>query len=391
MKYRIRGLLAASTLTATSFVSCDSSGTFPAEAVPISCPADSGKAVTLVVGARANSPAPRLPDEIQGLVREAAKQSQKIQVVRVDGVPTVALTATFKTEGKNSTIRDRDLRNFLGQTGGYVSALQPKQPQADVLAALTLAARSTPEGGTIVLMDSGIPTTGPLSFQNAEMFSAPPGEVVAFLRAEKLLPDLAKRSVVLVGVGDTADPQPALPENLHKQVVALWTSVAEKAEASCVYPLKAAPSRTAIQTKVPVSVVQLPKTPEFPPCGTTVLGDNSPVGFTAGTAEFRDPKGARATLQKLADRMRGHTQRVKLTGTTSSEGSEESNQDLSVRRARTVRQELTELGVAESRITATGAGEHGPNHVRDTTPDGALIPSAAGRNRSVVVTLACDS
>lgn len=390
MKYRIRGLLAASTMAAGSFVSCDGDGVFPPEPVAIECPAEAGQAVTLVVGARANSPAPGLPDEVEGLVREAAKNSKKVQVVRVDGEPTVALTAAFKTDGQNATIRDRDLRSFLDQADGFVKTLKPKQPQADVLTALTVAARTTPENGTVVLMDSGIPTTGPLSFTNSEMFTARPKDVVEFLASEKLMPDLDKRSVVLVGLGDTADPQPSLPENLHKQVTELWTTIADEAGAKCVHALKPAASRTSVPTDVPVTVVALPKPPVFPECGTTVLTDNSPVGFTVDTADFRDPPGAKATLKQLANRMAGHSQRVQLIGTTSSEGSTASNQDLSELRAEAVKAVLIDLGVARSRISASGAGERYPGRVRDTTPEGALIPSAAVRNRSVVVKLSCD-
>ncbi|MCU7728857.1 OmpA family protein [Actinoplanes sp. KI2] len=392
MKYRIRGLLAASTMAAGSFVSCDSGGAFPPEPVSIDCPAAAhqGQAITLVVGARANSPAPGLPDEVKGLIREAAKSSKKVQVVRVDGQPTVGLTAAFRTNGNNSTIRERDLQSFLNQADGYVQTLKPKRPQADVLTALTVAARSTPEGGTIVLIDSGIPTTGPLSFTNSEMFTADPKEVVDFLDAQKLMPDLTKRSVVLVGLGDTADPQPALPENLHKQITDLWTTIADKAGADCVNPLKSATSRTSVPTDVPVTVVALPKQPVFPECGTTVLTDSSPVGFTLNTADFRDPKGARTTLAQLAKRMAGHSQRVQLVGTTSSEGSDASNQRLSERRADAVKDVLIDLGVAQSRISASGAGEHYPGRVRDTTAAGTLIPGAAVRNRSVVVKLSCD-
>ncbi|MEV6343260.1 OmpA family protein [Actinoplanes sp. NPDC051851] len=389
MKYRIRCLVATSALAATALAGCSESDPFAAEPVNMACPAQSGTAVTLVVGARANSPVPKLPDQVRALVREAAKKSAPIQVIRVDGVPTVALNATFKSTGKNDAIRGRELTGFLDQITGFVGRLQPKQPQADVLGALTLAAHGTPEGGTIVLLDSGIPTTGPLTFTNTEMFTVKPTEVADFLGTEKLVPDLTGRSVVLAGLGDTADPQEVLPENYHKQVTDLWTTVADRADAACVDALTSAPGRTAITTAVPVSVVALPKPPAFSDCGTTVLSDSSPVGFTSNTADYRDPDGAAATLKKLADRMKGHTQRVTLTGTTSSEGSEESNQDLSERRAAAVKTSLTDLGVESSRITAKGAGEHGPNRVRDTTKDGTLIPGAASRNRSVVVTLAC--
>jgi OOP family OmpA-OmpF porin len=390
VRYRIGRVLAASTMAATSLFSCGDDDGFPPEPVAIACPAESGKAVTLVVGARANSPAPKLPAEIEGLVREAAKQREKVQVIRVDGEPSVAMTAIFKTNGNNDTIRNGDLTNFVAQVSGLVTQLKPKKPQADVLAALTLAGRSTPKGGTVVLMDSGIPTTGPLSYKNSEMFAAEPEEVTEFLGSEKLLPDLADLSVVLAGVGDTADPQTVLPENYHKQVTSLWTELAEEADAECVHTLGAASGRTAVPTSVPVDLVTLPKPPVFRECGTTVLANSSPVGFVVDEAEFRDPKAAENTLRQLARQVAGQSQEIELTGTTSSEGSVTSNQDLSERRAAAVKKVLIGLGVEGSRITATGAGEQWPGRVRDTTADGTLIPGAAARNRSVVVKLTCD-
>jgi outer membrane protein OmpA-like peptidoglycan-associated protein len=145
-----------------------------------------------------------------------------------------------------------------------------------------------------------------------------------------------------------------------------------------------------VSTPVPVDVVALPKPPVFRECGTTVLANSSPVGFVVDEAEFRDPKAAENTLRQLAGQVAGQSVRIELVGTTSSEGSVEANQGLSERRSAAVKKVLVGLGVAGSRITATGAGERWKGRARDTTADGTLIPGAAARNRSVIVTLACD-
>src|SRR5205814_7026320 len=117
---------------------------------------------------------------------------------------------------------------------------------------------------------------------------------------------------------------------------------------------------------------------------------NSPVGFVVGTSQFRDPAAANQTLQALAQTLIGHSQKVSLVGTTSSEGTDSANQILSEQRANAVKAVLVRLGVPESRITATGAGSHGPGHITDMTSKGVLIPTAAEHNRSVVVTLKCS-
>lgn len=355
------------------------------------CPEQPGSSLTLVVGARANSPRAQLTDEVRTLIRQAAVREQKVQVVRVDGVPTVALTATFKNEGKNQPIRDRNLQNFVQQTTQFLGDLQPKEPEADLLGALTEAGQITPDGGTIVVLDSGLATVGPLSFRNANMFGAAPEEVVTFLGDQDLMPDLGGRAVVFLGLGETADPQPPLVGSPHKLVGELWQTVAREAGAACVHELRTTLTRAAISTTVPVTVVEPPAPPVWPKCGTTVLADSSPVGFKVGEAEFRDPAAAKATLRALAQTLTGGSQRVTLTGTTSSEGSAGDNQTLSERRAAAVKKVLVELGVAADRVTARGAGEKWPDRKVDMTRDGVLIPTAAAYNRSVVVRLSCQS
>ncbi|WP_117213940.1 OmpA family protein [Allorhizocola rhizosphaerae] len=386
---RLRGL-AAAVIVAAAANACETlppNGQEPAW--NLTCPVQAGSAVTLVVGARANSPRTRVPDEVQVLLRAAALQGQKVQVIRVDGVPTVALTATFQTEGRNDQIRRRDLENFLTQTVQFVANLQPKQPEADLLGALTQAGQVTPEKGTIVVMDSGLVTTGPLSFRNAGMFGARADDVTAFLKAQHLMPDLTGRSVLFVGLGETADPQPALSGETHDQVGELWHTVAKNAGAVCDGDLRTALTRTAVSAAFPVTVVTPPPVPAFDRCGTTVLPDNSPVGFVVGKAEFRNPAAATTFLDSLAKVLEGYNQQIMLTGTTSSEGSDAANQTLSEQRAAAVKAVLVQLGVAESRVKTHGAGEKWPGREVDMTKDGVLIPAAAARNRSVVVELKC--
>ena len=83
---------------------------------------------------------------------------------------------------------------FLEDVQGRIAALRPKTPEADVLGALGEAARITPDG-TIVLIDSGLQTTGQIRFQDPGTFGADPNEFVAYLQAQQLMPALSGRSV----------------------------------------------------------------------------------------------------------------------------------------------------------------------------------------------------
>jgi OOP family OmpA-OmpF porin len=386
------GLALTAMLAVLPLTAACSDGTFAPGQVDLACPTQAGGPVTLAVGARANSAAPVLPPAIVDLMREAAKQSQAVSLVRVDGSPTVSFQGTFRTDAANDVARDNELAMFISDVQSRVAALLPKAPEADVLAALGEAARITPEGGTVVLIDSGLQTTGQIRFQDPGTFGADPNEFVAYLRARSLMPSLTGRSVVLVGLGNTAEPQAALDPSLRTRVTALWQTVATAAGASCVEVIDTAASRSSVTTDVPVTLVTLPTVPPFQPCGETVLRDGDTVGFLPDQAVFREPAAARATLQELAALVINGRQAVELIGTTAMAGpSEESRIDLSNRRAEAVKAVLVELGVPAERITTRGVGATWPDRVPDIAPDGSLIPWAAAQNRSVIVRLSCPT
>ncbi|KWV33359.1 OmpA family protein [Micromonospora rifamycinica] len=359
-------------------------------ACPAAVPGAGPAAVTLIVGARANNPRPDLPKDVRRLVESAAKGGQEIRIVRLDGEPSIALTATFESNQKNDARNDSKLDDFMKRTLGVVQKLEPKVAEADGLAALAEAGRITPEGGLVVFLDSGLSTAGALSFTDVAMFSAEPADVSAFLRKEELMPGLSGRTVVFVGLGNTADPQPVLNGKLRGRVTAIWEAVARDAGATCVDTLAADSRRTAVDRPVPVSVVALPAPPRPPErCGTTVLADSNSVGFVVDTARLREPEEGRKVLRQLADQLNAGDQRILLVGVTSSEGGRARNVKLSQDRAAAIRTELVKLGVDAGRIRIRGDGPGGRYFTRDVTGEGVLIPAAAARNRAVVVELTC--
>ena len=382
------GLVAAVALTACS--EQQDSGT-PNTAPPSGCPADTAKPLTLVVGARMGSPVPALPAEVTGLIEAAVTQSQKVQVVRVDGQPTVGLDADVKLVSKNDDRRKREIASHLQGITSFVAGMKPKQPEANVLGALSEAGRVTPEGGTIVLMDSGLSTAGPLSYRDESMFDVLPADEAAYLKAQQQLPELRGRSVVLVGLGGTAEPQPELDTALRGRVVELWKAVVSASGAACVDSVGIASRRTALDTTVPVTRIPLPKNDPPPPCGTTVLRDSGAVGFVPDQAELRDRAAAEGTLQQIVDQVAKGQQKVLLVGNTATVGPEQGLRDLSRARAETVKAILVAKGVPDGRVTTRGDGATGQYHETDLGPGGVLLPGPAARNRSVVVTLSCQS
>jgi outer membrane protein OmpA-like peptidoglycan-associated protein len=92
------------------------------------------------------------------------------------------------------------------------------------------------------------------------------------------------------------------------------------------------------------------------------LGD---VLFATGSADLKS--GSRQTLDKLTTFLQAYPKReVQIDGYTDNVGSADYNQGLSERRADSVRDALTRMGIARDRILTKGLGESSPVADNDT-------------------------
>ncbi|WP_111411766.1 OmpA family protein [Billgrantia lactosivorans] len=92
---------------------------------------------------------------------------------------------------------------------------------------------------------------------------------------------------------------------------------------------------------------------------------DSEVTFAFDSAEIRP--GAHQTLDEVATTLRDNPDlRVRIEGHTDSVGSAEYNQDLSQRRADSVRDFLVSRGIEENRMTTRGFGEEQPVATNET-------------------------
>jgi outer membrane protein OmpA-like peptidoglycan-associated protein len=99
------------------------------------------------------------------------------------------------------------------------------------------------------------------------------------------------------------------------------------------------------------------------------LGD---VLFDTGRSKIRS--GALRTIERLADFLREHTNRdILIEGFTDNTGSEISNRRLSEKRARSIRNALSQLGIEPNRIKIRGYGQSFPISSNETS---------AGRQRN---------
>jgi OOP family OmpA-OmpF porin len=364
-----------------------SSGAMPACLVP-------QRPVALAIGVRSNNPMPYLPTSIGNLVDTAISAHQTVTFVRLDGNPAVVFSQAFGPQGSNTETRQVEyndyidnVREILAGTSQPATDIRAQTGQANVLGALAVAAGEVPAGGDVVVIDSGLQTVEPLNFAD-DLLSADPQTIVDYLRRGSELPDLSGKHVYFFGLGWTAPPQPSLGINYRKKISQIWTEIADAAGASCV-AIDPTPNTQAAVPGLPAVSIVTPPPPPPPlvPCATVTLDDANHLGFEFNSTTFRDPAGARATLRKLANLMLDTDESVTLTGSTSSEGSAQHNQVLSLQRAQEVKSVLVQLGVPGSRITTIGDGAHLPGRLNDRGPNGQLLIGPAIKDRKVVAKL----
>jgi len=375
--------------------SCTSAGSVSPDAnssrlsLTDTCITNPAAPLALVIGARSNVPKPQLPAFVNTLLQDAANAGHQISIIGVDGQPSVVAPPPFSSSAGNSAARQSDLTNYLNEyfgpllNGGKDDA---QHAQANVLAALDLAAEATSPDGNIVVVDSGLQTVAPLQYQASDLLAAQSSDVVAFLQKQGLLPHLTGRHVVLDGFGYTAAPQPQLDQAQQDNVRSQWEAIV-KAGGGCVTVDTLPSTAAAISGLPPVAVVTPVPPPTFTNCGTTALGDAGTVGFVVGTAIFRDPTAAQATLSQLAAKLKQGTEHVILIGGTSTEGGDAINNPLSLKRANAIAKVLEKAGIPAARITTRGDGSHWPGRAADTGPGGVLLPGPAEQDREVIVQL----
>lgn len=363
----------------------------PAGAAALRCPTPATAPMTVVIGARANSTVPTLPDGLATLLTEVAAAELPITLIRLDGKPQSVFRDNLTYTKKTGPARDEELAAFLSSVrAAFTGPALAQAPEADVLAALSEASRATPAGGTIVMLDSGLQTTAPLDFRRDDLLLAEPVDIVEYLQRSELLPDLAGRSLVLVGLGNTAEPQPVLDGRLRRNLLDIWRAIGEAGRA-CVDVVETSDPPVSVPDAPPVGLVPPPPPPPRPTtCGDTVLGEQNNVGFRPDTTVFRDESAARAEIGKIADVARDGRQRIELIGTSARHGSRDGQIDLSQRRADRVRDILIEAGIATDRITTRGVGSYSEFYIPDGGPDN-LDPGPASQNRRVIARLSCDT
>ena len=172
-------------------------------------------AVCYVLANTANSQGLNLNSPmVQDTIYNTIRNYGYISVVNADGVPDVVLASSFDIDDKyKSASAERLDMDARAKTTNLIAGMQSviaTDPEVDYLAALNLALRTLSsleeyDSKTIVVIGTGLSTTGVLNFQN-NLISAEPGTIVELLEEKGEIPCFNGIMVHWQQMGDVAAP-----------------------------------------------------------------------------------------------------------------------------------------------------------------------------------------
>ncbi|WP_154697549.1 OmpA family protein [Lentzea guizhouensis] len=354
-----------------------------------SCGGDTN-AVTLAMSNRQNSPKLVRNETLETFLKPAldVRFPGPISAVVLDGYPK--LVAEHRAKAGDPGLRYGQTGREFAQKAAEVRA---EQPEADVLAALDTAARAngsgSGRGGLVVLVDSGLSTTGAVSFDQNTTIDVEIPELVQSLRDKGHLPDLTGKAVVFVGIGEVAPPQEKLRPAQRRHLTELWKAIATASGASCVLAVDQVSLGNPPDGLPRVRTVPVPGPPLSSPSEDSfVLALGGEATFTPDTATLVDSEATRRALRQVVDAAQADpASRITVTGTTSGSGPKDTRIQLSRARARTIGDILVSSGIERERLTINGVGSDFPEYVNDIDANGNVIPGLAQKNRTVRISI----
>lgn len=345
-------------------------------------------------------------EDIEPLIRRAVYGGH-ISIILADGKPSNieilepdGTILQFKQDAMNSVVKARRIDEYTQQVMDFLrsDATKAVNPEVDLLEAIKEAERELHdidiEQKYIVIMDTCTPTAGRINLTRFDLNTADITKYVKDLKAQEgILPDLTGIKIIIVGLGDVAEPQ-QMPDTTFPKVKKLFTELLVAcgvAEEDLTFTVSASGTQPQLYYEGEggypyVSVVN------FSPIEISdglVLPD---VGFQPNSAEMLDEAKATITLENYADAMirffnENDDAKLYLLGTTATmvKGGQ-GDIELSKQRANKLKKVLVELDVPADRLEVYGVGAKVPEHLRTNEfHDGEFDSSLAQANRKAIV------
>lgn len=312
-------------------------------------------------------------------IEAAARNECYLVGVSADGNPQ-SFSDTFELREENGRRRDAEIRRNIESVIGLNWSAQVEE--SNLFSALCVANNRLAEGSPdipnlLIVIDSGISTTGPIDFTEKATCEAllEPEALITALRENG---DLAKfeniDEVVWFGLGETSgaqsDSEVAPNEGTKAALKILYRTLFEAAGVELGdngEVFRAGSGAVPAEGLPGVTVVDMPRIPLDENGNPVRLGDNvefdelksnGAIAFAHDSDVLTDEAAAREILKDHINQLIDFPSlTVAINGYTDTVGDESYNLDLSQRRANTVKALMVEAGVPESQITAVGMGE----------------------------------
>ena len=393
----VLSVLVMSLILSTILPGCNISGIQAAEQLtPLS--------IVLIIGNHGNSLGLKLNgDKISEVVTQVAESYGTVSVVCADGSPEVVgeydfdIPDQYKNADKNKLLSDA--RKKAADVLNSLQEVIANDPEIDTLESLWLAVRTLSTASeesqkVIYCLDSGLSTTGTLSFMN-NLINVDPEKLADILYARDAIPSFEGTKVIWQHMADVGGSQPKLTKTNVEKLKAIWKAIVQKTGGE--FELCEEPPETSenIHLDYPyVSTVELSGEVaiQFDPEETVDLSQQpifiseDQVQFIGDSAEFLDPESAITALSPIAEYMKDNSSaQILLIGTTAGDENNSYCLNLSTKRANAVKVALIHLGASSKNIACVGLGNSDPWHIRNIDSKGNWIEALAAMNRKVVV------
>lgn len=369
------------------FVGCSSNDEHPTNVT---------KSVAIVSATRSCSAYPNFNNpEIIETVSTAFMSSGTVSHIICDGNPEVLESVTYKLPEQyknNSTLIEKDAKNMAIAFLDNVSTTIAQSPEVDILKALSNAVRSLSSAPSnsekiIIVIDSGIQTTGMINFSN-NLLNAPAEKIADDLFDKGYIPDFNNTTIMWYQLGDVIAPQDELTPSHQHKLKELWTSIIEKGNGKIIVS-NSLPTKGISTNQLPfVTTVDMPADPVLeytgnePDFSQPLMLTESFIGFLPDSSELINQNETEKTLEPIATKLIENPDIILLIiGTTAGDENDSFSQKLSKDRADTIKKILIKKGVKDENLKPIGLGSSDPWHISNVGLDGPL----AEKNRKVVL------
>lgn len=347
---------------------------------------------------------PKIPLNTSSLyseVYDCAYSWGSVSAVSVDGNPSVQCNFDIQdpdkniNESKKKQLAENNTTAILSSFSDVAATV----PEIDTLKAITVSADSLNSISencqkSMIIADSGLSTTGLLSFSEQNLIDMPADSIVEQLESKHALPDLSDIDVITwIGLGQVCGEQNNLSTTYKYKLQELWKKILEAGGASSVIfdssPLANEENDIDLPecSVIPIVADSLDLSEsiideEIP---EVIKFDDTSIQFKANKAEFIDEENTAESLKPIAEFLVSHQDSILyVVGMTATVGDSNSSKELSEQRAEACRNILLKSGADESQLICVGLGyTQNVLRVEDLDDNGELIEDRAQLNRAV--------